>query len=212
MPSSTMMRRVLAIQTLALMMALVRINAFNPLARPAQLTRSSALHQNIAPKEEEKILRREIAERNAVVDDEAKYTLRDGEGMQGVFVSEPPVDASAIAKESSFSAKMERLMQPRAYPLFLAEKAAEILEHTVEGFLKDSMSSPRPTGPKERVVVLGTGWGAASFLKDIDTSMYDVTVVSPRNYFLFTPMLAGSSVGTVEYRSITEPIREVRTA
>jgi NADH dehydrogenase FAD-containing subunit len=47
-------------------------------------------------------------------------------------------------------------------------------------------------------------------LKDIDTSMYDVTVVSPRNYFLFTPMLAGSSVGTVEFRSITEPIREVR--
>ena len=62
---------------------------------------------------------------------------------------------------------------------------------------------------KERIVVLGTGWGAASFLKDIDTSLYDVTIISPRNYFLFTPMLAGASVGTVEYRSITEPIREV---
>jgi len=36
-----------------------------------------------------------------------------------------------------------------------------------------------------------------------------VTVISPRNYFLFTPMLAGASVGTVEYRSITEPIREI---
>jgi len=59
----------------------------------------------------------------------------------------------------------------------------------------------------EKVVVLGTGWGAASFLKDADTDAFDVTVVSPRNFFLFTPMLAGSSVGTVEYRSITEPIR-----
>jgi len=34
-------------------------------------------------------------------------------------------------------------------------------------------------------------------------------VISPRNHFVFTPMLAGASVGTVEYRSITEPIREV---
>ena len=39
--------------------------------------------------------------------------------------------------------------------------------------------------------------------------MYDVTVVSPRNHFLFTPMLAASAVGTVEFRSITEPIRNV---
>ena len=64
--------------------------------------------------------------------------------------------------------------------------------------------------PKERIIVLGTGWGAASFLKSIDCNKYDVTVISPRNYFVFTPMLAGASVGTVEFRSITEPVREVR--
>jgi len=62
---------------------------------------------------------------------------------------------------------------------------------------------------REKVLVLGTGWGAASFLKDIDPRKFDVTVISPRNYFLFTPMLAGASVGSVEYRSITEPIREI---
>lgn len=38
--------------------------------------------------------------------------------------------------------------------------------------------------------------------------MYEVVIVSPRNFFLFTPMLSGSAVGTVEYRSILEPIRQ----
>ncbi|KAL3765214.1 hypothetical protein ACHAWO_009291 [Cyclotella atomus] len=63
--------------------------------------------------------------------------------------------------------------------------------------------------PKERLLVLGTGWGSAAFLKSISTSKYDVTVVSPRNYFVFTPMLAGASVGTVDFKSIIVPIREI---
>ncbi len=44
--------------------------------------------------------------------------------------------------------------------------------------------------------------------KIIDTGMYEVVIVSPRNFFLFTPMLSGSAVGTVEFRSICEPIRQ----
>jgi NADH:ubiquinone reductase (non-electrogenic) len=31
--------------------------------------------------------------------------------------------------------------------------------------------------------------------------------VSPRNYFLFTPLLPSCTVGTIEHRSIMEPIR-----
>lgn len=88
---------------------------------------------------------------------------------------------------------------------------------------------------RQRIVVLGTGWGAHSFLQSIDAVKYEVVVVSPRkcymchekgrvhpsllpisrpttppfpfstgNFMLFTPMLAASAVGTVEYRSITE--------
>lgn len=41
----------------------------------------------------------------------------------------------------------------------------------------------------------------------IDSDQYEVIYVSPRNYFVFTPMLAAASVGTVDVRSITEPIR-----
>jgi len=60
---------------------------------------------------------------------------------------------------------------------------------------------------KKRVMVLGTGWGGHAVSKVVDTGLYEVVIVSPRNFFLFTPMLAGSSVGTVDYRSIIEPIR-----
>lgn len=31
--------------------------------------------------------------------------------------------------------------------------------------------------------------------------------VSPRNHFLFTPLLASTAVGTLEFRAITEPVR-----
>lgn len=39
---------------------------------------------------------------------------------------------------------------------------------------------------KKTVVVLGSGWGATSFLKGLDTTDYNVIVISPKNFFLFT--------------------------
>ncbi|XP_027346647.1 external alternative NAD(P)H-ubiquinone oxidoreductase B1, mitochondrial-like isoform X2 [Abrus precatorius] len=62
---------------------------------------------------------------------------------------------------------------------------------------------------KKKVLVLGTGWAATSFLKDLDASLYDVQVVSPRNYFAFTPLLPSVTCGTVEARSIVEPVRNI---
>lgn len=38
---------------------------------------------------------------------------------------------------------------------------------------------------------------------------YDITLVSPRNYFLYTPLLPAVATGTVEERSIVEPIRRI---
>lgn len=36
---------------------------------------------------------------------------------------------------------------------------------------------------------------------------YQAVVVSPRSYFVFTPLLASTSVGTLEFRTALEPIR-----
>ena len=37
--------------------------------------------------------------------------------------------------------------------------------------------------------------------------MFNVVVVSPRNYFLYTPLLPGVATGAIETRSIVESIR-----
>lgn len=63
---------------------------------------------------------------------------------------------------------------------------------------------------KKRLVILGTGFAAVQLVRNISLKHYEVTVVSPRNYFLFTPLLASTSVGTLEFRSIIEPIRTAR--
>lgn len=54
---------------------------------------------------------------------------------------------------------------------------------------------------------LGTGWASHAFIKLASTYDLRIVVVSPVNHFVFTPMLASAAVGTVEYRSMTEPIR-----
>lgn len=63
---------------------------------------------------------------------------------------------------------------------------------------------------RKRVIILGSGFAAITLLKRIDMQSYHVTVVSPRNHFLFTPLLPSTTVGTIEFRSIIEPIRKVR--
>ncbi|KGO70465.1 FAD-dependent pyridine nucleotide-disulfide oxidoreductase [Penicillium italicum] len=68
-------------------------------------------------------------------------------------------------------------------------------------------SPPDPS--KKTLVILGTGWGSVSLLKKLDTENYNVIVVSPRNYFLFTPLLPSSTTGLIEHRSIMEPIRNI---
>jgi NADH dehydrogenase FAD-containing subunit len=168
-------------------------------------------------------LRREIAERNSLVEDEAQYAVADGELLERMGTSDAVAAEETDVKTdyTDMYSRMKRMTKPRAYPLFLAEKGVEFLEGTVHDIAKSFQRTAETgaatstsdvngsVGQKERVVVLGTGWGSASLLKEIDTDLYDVTVISPRNYFLFTPMLAGASVGTVEYRSITEPIRAI---
>lgn len=68
---------------------------------------------------------------------------------------------------------------------------------------------PASSSGRTRVVVLGTGWASYCFVRAIDRRKFEVSVVSPRNHFLFTPLLPGTTTGTLEYRSIIEPIRKV---
>jgi NADH:ubiquinone reductase (non-electrogenic) len=61
--------------------------------------------------------------------------------------------------------------------------------------------------PSSRLLIVGSGFAAVTLLKHLRARAYDVTVVSLRNHFLFTPLLPSTTVGTIEFRSIIEPIR-----
>ncbi|KAG8634436.1 hypothetical protein MANES_17G039000v8 [Manihot esculenta] len=72
-----------------------------------------------------------------------------------------------------------------------------------------ALAPPEEVSKKKKVVVIGTGWAGTSFLKKLNNPSYDVQVISPRNYFAFTPLLPSVTCGTVEARSIVEPIRNI---
>ena len=106
---------------------------------------------------------------------------------------------------------MARLKMRRGYASILTEK----LFQTIDDFqLASKLKSEGANASRnlaenrEKIVILGSGWGSLAFLKTIDAAKYDVTIISPRDHFLFTPMLAASAVGTVDFRSVMEPIRD----
>ena len=52
---------------------------------------------------------------------------------------------------------------------------------------------------RQRLVVLGCGWGSYSLLRSVNKKKFDVICISPRNHFLFTPLLASTTVGKKEF-------------
>lgn len=62
---------------------------------------------------------------------------------------------------------------------------------------------------KPKLVVLGGGWGAMGVLQTLHTGDYHVTIVSADTFTTFTPLLPSAAVGTVQVRSLVEPIRKI---
>lgn len=85
-------------------------------------------------------------------------------------------------------------------------KNLPIAEYFVDDDDSDEMKMQKH---KPKLVILGTGWGSVALLKQLVPGDYHVTVVSPSNHFLFTPMLPSATVGTLEFRSLVEPVRGI---
>lgn len=63
---------------------------------------------------------------------------------------------------------------------------------------------------RQKMVFLGSGWATCNAIQNLGPAAlrsYDIKVVSPKNYFVYTPMLPSVTVGTLEPRSIVEPVR-----
>ncbi|KAI5817581.1 pyridine nucleotide-disulfide oxidoreductase-domain-containing protein [Pyronema omphalodes] len=63
---------------------------------------------------------------------------------------------------------------------------------------------------RERVLILGSGWGGFGVARSLDTSLYQPIIVTPRTYFVFTPLLAGTAVGTLEFRTAMESAHNIK--
>ncbi|EPS95185.1 FAD/NAD-binding domain-containing protein [Fomitopsis schrenkii] len=62
---------------------------------------------------------------------------------------------------------------------------------------------------KPHLVIVGGGWGAVGVLNSLHPGDYHVTVISPETYTTFTPLLPSAAVGTVQIRSLVEPLRKI---
>jgi NADH:ubiquinone reductase (non-electrogenic) len=64
-----------------------------------------------------------------------------------------------------------------------------------------------------KVLVLGGGFAAYRFVREMKgADACEITLAAPRNHFLFTPLLPSTTVGTLEFRSILEPLRKQENA
>lgn len=59
------------------------------------------------------------------------------------------------------------------------------------------------------MVILGSGWAGFTLGKNLAASRADGVLISPRSHFVFTPLLASTSVGTLEFRAALEPVRRL---
>ncbi|KAK5664216.1 hypothetical protein OQA88_432 [Cercophora sp. LCS_1] len=98
---------------------------------------------------------------------------------------------------------IQSLLQPGAEARWLVDP--QTLPHHL---LTKPLGSDNTT-KKERVVILGSGWAGYAVARNLDPSKYEPVVISPRSYFVFTPLLASTAVGTLEFRAVLEPVRRI---
>ncbi|EEY22232.1 external NADH-ubiquinone oxidoreductase [Verticillium alfalfae VaMs.102] len=119
-------------------------------------------------------------------------------------------DAHKAPKASVRPISGKPLPQVKSRAWNFAYRAAAWNLPIAEVFIDDSDHETKQNQKdKPKLVILGGGWGGVAMLKALHPDDYHVTVISPKNYFLFTPMLPSATVGTLELRSLVEPIRRV---
>ncbi|KAL1952504.1 hypothetical protein VTO42DRAFT_5177 [Malbranchea cinnamomea] len=93
----------------------------------------------------------------------------------------------------------------RSLPIYHSYCLSSTLSHTQTA---GSTVDPETKADKERIVILGSGWGGFTLSRRLSRSKFSTTVVSPRSYFVFTPLLTDSAVGTLNFSEIVEPVRD----
>ncbi|KAH0609654.1 uncharacterized protein H6S33_013140 [Morchella sextelata] len=77
--------------------------------------------------------------------------------------------------------------------------------HQKRSFSIESLNATK--GDRERVLILGSGWGGFGLANKLSLKDYQPLIITPRTYFVFTPLLASTAVGTLEFRTAMESSR-----
>lgn len=97
------------------------------------------------------------------------------------------------------------LRSTRSRPVCL-QKARAARSFATE--VKHSTAIPETDAKKERVVILGSGWGGYSLSRKLAAQSFAPVVISPRSYFVFTPLLTDAAGGSLDFSNIVEPVRD----
>ncbi|KAK0701629.1 hypothetical protein B0T26DRAFT_681756 [Lasiosphaeria miniovina] len=123
-----------------------------------------------------------------------------GVGVVAFFIYDASTYRSHVSQTDIAVSKMA--LNPRRG----GPKNLPILEACIDDDDSEDMQRQKD---KPRLVILGGGWGSVALIKELNPENYHVTLVSPTNYFLFTPMLPSATVGTLGLKSLVEPIRRI---
>lgn len=83
-----------------------------------------------------------------------------------------------------------------------------ITKRTYATPVRHSVAIPESKTHRERVVILGSGWGGYTFSRKVSPDTYAPLIISPRSYFVFTPLLTDAASGSLDFSNIVEPVRD----
>ncbi|KAE8375481.1 pyridine nucleotide-disulfide oxidoreductase-domain-containing protein [Aspergillus bertholletiae] len=116
--------------------------------------------------------------------------------MMSVFVSTSPVRLGRISRpllSSTYRVGHSSFVQCKRCLVTQADHSAAI---------------PESDKGKERVIILGSGWGGYTLSRKLSRKSFSPVVISPRSYFVFTPLLTDTAGGSLDFSHIVEPVRD----
>ncbi|KAF5130075.1 putative NADH dehydrogenase [Metarhizium anisopliae] len=91
----------------------------------------------------------------------------------------------------------------------LSSHVPRVAAHAISRRHASTLATTNAPSTKERVVILGSGWAGYAAARTLSPSKTTRILISPRSHFAFTPLLASTSVGTLEFRAAIEPVRRL---
>lgn len=61
-----------------------------------------------------------------------------------------------------------------------------------------------------KILLIGSGWASSEFIKNIDTKKYKISVISPSNKFVYTPLLANNIKNNTNLEINIESLNEIK--